>query len=69
MAKRAVTRVSDKDLANFIPQYKAVLDILRSHKLGWPLEDLAGEIALKVTAVTWAQVTEAAPELTAVNRG
>jgi hypothetical protein len=66
--KRAGIEISDEDLAVLRPQYDAVLRILRDHKLGWDLEGLAGAVTLKVVAMTWQQVTEAAPELT-VSRG
>lgn len=68
MAKRAALAPSGADLAVLRPQHDAVIGILRDHKLGWDLDVLAWAIALKVVAVTWQQVTEAAPEL-AVTRG
>lgn len=61
--RHAGIQVSDEDLAVLQPQYRAVLDILRQHKLGRDLESLAGVITLKVVAMTWGQVTEIAPEL------
>ena len=62
----AKPQIGDADLAPLMPQYRAVLRILSDHKLGRSLEDLAGAVTLKVVAMTWKQVTEAAPELTAV---
>lgn len=51
--------MNDRDLEIFIPQYAATLDILRMHRLMWPLEELAAHVTLKVIAITGGQVKEA----------
>jgi len=67
---RADAVIVDEDYAVLIPQYEAVLTVLKRHPLGGSLEDTAALCALKVIAITWGQVREVAPELgTAAHRG
>jgi hypothetical protein len=58
-------RATDADYAVLVPQYEAVLEVLKRHPLGGNLQDTAALCALKVIAITWAQVREVAPELAA----
>lgn len=55
--------IPDEDLAVLEPQYREVRKLLADHRLSGSLDELAAAITLKVVAMTWAQVTEAAPEL------
>lgn len=63
LRERSRRVIPDEDLELLRPQYEAVRKALADYRLSASLDDLAAFITLKVVAITWGQVIEAAPEL------
>ncbi|MCL2586091.1 MAG: hypothetical protein FWE35_26960 [Streptosporangiales bacterium] len=55
--------IADEYFEVFAPQYRVALDLLKAHRLGWPVQYLAAEITLRLMIITWKQVQAAHPEL------